>query len=270
MKKLLLSLLAIGAIATAHAQDHSILVYGNAGYDRSTSDVYGSQTSNTSWNVNPGIGYQFNNHLTVGVTGGYSHENMANPYVVLSNGTATTESSTQSSWNLGAFFRYTQWLGNIFFVYGQINMGYLDNAASTQNIPFNSIPYYSETPATNGIQTQLFPGVGVNVYKGFALNFSFGGISYSSVSSKTVSVNGTTTSDHFNVTLGQQINIGVSKNINVRGHHHMHHEPGAELRRLDISDDDDDDMPPPPHHHMHKEKSKDHKDSKKNDDDDDE
>lgn len=277
MKKLVLLLLASATITAVHAQTHSWLVYGNAGYDRTTTDLNLGQATSTNWAINPGIGYQFNDHLTVGVQGGYNRMSTTTPafwvYPYQYPYTYSSITSVNESWTAGAFFRYTQWLGNIFFLYGQVNMSYISTSNSGNqydlyyNLPAGVYPQNIVTSG-NGFQAQLFPAVGVNIYKGFALNFSFGGINYTSLSPESSFGGGN--SDHFNITLGQQINVGVSKNFTCHHHYrHMHHTPGMELRRLDISDDDDDSLPPPSSMHHEKKHKENHKSKKEDSDDDD-
>src|SRR5690606_8039865 len=107
MKKLLLAFLAVASVATANAQKNSFLLYGNAGVTTGTTD-FGARTGTedeTSWNVSPGFGFQFNKHLTVGLQGGYAAWNNVGINVA-TPGMRTKNTNTSREWKAGAFFRY--------------------------------------------------------------------------------------------------------------------------------------------------------------------
>ncbi len=64
MKKLLLSAFVFaGMFLSAKAQEGSILVFGNLGYNNTS---FGDVKSN-NFNFNPGVGYQLNNSWTAGL-----------------------------------------------------------------------------------------------------------------------------------------------------------------------------------------------------------
>src|SRR5690606_39511245 len=119
MKKLILAILAVGSVAAANAQKNSILVYGTAGVNTDNSDRHGQTDTYTDGHVMPGVGYQFTKNVTVGLQGGFWSMNTENR-----TGAGTTSVSTineDREWQLGAFFRYTHYISNIFAVYGQAN-----------------------------------------------------------------------------------------------------------------------------------------------------
>jgi hypothetical protein len=125
------------------------------------------------------------------------------------------------------------------------------------------------TVNSNGLALQLFPAVGVNVYRNLALNFSIGGLQYTSLNTDGVLGSASHNSNTFSVTFGQQVNIGISKNFTCHSDHHrrhkMHHgagEPGMELRKMDMPTEDDEDAPKVKKHRKH------HKDDDGDDDDD--
>ncbi|XZF13023.1 porin family protein [Chitinophagaceae bacterium MMS25-I14] len=222
MKKLLLSLVAVASIATANAQQGSILVYGNVGIN-STKNT--DKSNDLQWNINPGVGYQFTQHITAGLEGGY-----------WSNGHKDDGGKWASTkdFSIGAFGRYTQNLGQIFSVYGQLGAGYQNEHQSADGKKVDQSDI-------NGFYARFVPAVGVNVYHGFALNFSFGGIDFSSMKS---TVSGSNARTDFGLTFGQQVNIGISKNFGGAHHKmHGHHEPMEETRHMKTSDDDDDKAP---------------------------
>ncbi len=256
MKKMLLALLSIGTIVTAQAQRGSILLYGE-GYYTNDNQENGYQTKTTSWGVSPGIGYQFNEHMTAGFQGSFTQNKYSIPNVFVLSGTiaSTLNNYTANDWTAGVFYRYTQYIGKVFFLYGQLDAAYA--AGNAQYDGFGPQGTYS------GFQGDIYPGVGAFVCKGFAINFSIGGIGYRTVSwtngEAVVTPGGLATSpgvqneNTFKVTLGHQINIGISKNFNCH-HMHGHQEPGDEMRHIDTSDDDDN---APKAHHRHHKKDKD-------------
>jgi len=235
MKKLMLTLLAAGSIAAANAQSHTILLYGNATVTTDQQNYAGNiTTNNIHWGINPGIGYQFSPHWTIGVQGGFDMGR--NPSLV-NGGTQTT---VTNNWQAGLFGRYTKYFGSVFFIYGQLEGSYVGGTSEVEDI----------TPQANydGFNVNLFPGVGAFVARGLALNFSIGGIGYTGMN-WTGNLNGLNSENKFNFTFGHQANFGISKNFGCHpAHHHMHghHEPGDDMRHIDTSDDDDDNTPPPP------------------------
>lgn len=205
MKKLILSALIAGSALAANAQAGSVLVYGNLGIG-TTKDAGDNKTFN--FNINPGIGYQFDDHWTVGLTGGFG-----------TNRTKTADTGALWSYNndysIAPFVRYTQPLGKIFGIFGQLEAGYAGSTIGVENAPSSS------NITTNGFYGAFTPAVGVNVWKGFALNFGFGGIELQSMKVK----NATKASTNFDVTFGQQFNIGISKNFG--GKHYSKHRGGG-------------------------------------------
>ncbi|MDR3678969.1 MAG: hypothetical protein P4L41_03310 [Flavipsychrobacter sp.] len=259
MKKIILLLtIAVIPAAIINAQPHTWLVYGSAGFSQNTANgnyVY-PQGTNTNWNVAPGIGYQFNKHLTVGVQGSYSHtENGGGQQIPLSNfNNYNYYGGTTIDWTAGAFFRYSQKLGKIFFLYGQVNMAYMSSQA--HDVPgvyyVNGsalVAYEANPPAANGFQAQIFPAVGANIYKGLALNFGLGGINYNTIS-QNIEGAGNSNSSNIQLTFGQQVNIGISDNFNCHMmHKHKHHHSdavsGSEYRHVDNGGKEEDDAPAP-------------------------
>ncbi|MEI8278808.1 MAG: outer membrane beta-barrel protein [Bacteroidota bacterium] len=213
MKKLIFALLAVGSVAAANAQSNSILLYGNAGLSTYTDSA---STNHFNWNLSPGIGYQFDQHWTIGLA--------------LSYGQMTTKVDggdrvNNNVYSAGAFGRYTHNISNIFYCYGQLDMGY-HGGNTTGNAPTSN--------RFGGFYSSLTPAVGINIKNGYALNFSIGGVGYMTTKYDDLA-NG---SSGFNITFGQQMNVGISKNFAC---HHMrsHHEPGEDAHKMKEGDDDD-------------------------------
>lgn len=221
MKKLILSALMIGGAAmAAHAQPNSVLVFGDLGI-HSTKDANDNKTR--SFNINPGIGYQFNRNWTLGLAGGF--------------GTARSRQVNQKEWNFtntynaGVFVRHTLPVGKIFAFFSQLEAGY--KGMSIGNTGVNT------TTNANGFYAKLTPAVAVYVFDGFALNFGFGGIEYNTMKFSGASK----ASSAFDLTWGSQFNIGVSKNFSC-GHmrkHHRGHGPqinhGSRMDKHEIEED---------------------------------
>lgn len=183
MKKVFFSLLlAVASVVGVRAQSNTLLVYGNVGFD---SQKLGSATVN-NYNFSPGVGYQWNNNWTGGVNLGIA-------------GTSSDPSSAKtSSLSVGPFIRYTQSLGGIFAIYGQFNANYLSGKAD--------VTKYS------GFQGTLFPAIGVNLKNSFALNFTFGSLSFTS--QKYDGVSDATSAFHF--AFGSGAGFGISKNFGLK------------------------------------------------------
>ncbi len=237
MKKLFLALLAVASIGTANAQKNTFLMFGNAGVNYGKTDNGPAGTDKTtSWNVTPGFGFQFNNHLTVGVEGTY---NEFKDDMTMIAGPVTTNTINRSrEWQVGAFFRYTQPLGGIFSMYTQLDATYINGLVENTTTVSPLGPNTSVSDDYNGFQAMISPWISINVHKGMALNFNFGGVGYRMTS---FDVAPTTMSDFF-ANFGQVFNIGVSRNIGCHcGHHRGHHDPGMEHRKMKKHDADDDD-----------------------------
>lgn len=219
--------MAVGGFASANAQKNTVLLYGNAGYASSTVNDGITNTRAQAWGVNPGIGYQFSNHMTIGLQGGYN--NMRTP-----SGDMTNTTLLNKDWSVGGFWRYTHYVGNIFFIYNQMELSYVSGSAEHEGL--NDRGMYS------GVAGAWFPAIGAFVHKGLALNFNMGGIGFSSVSGDAASTSSpSVTRNDFAITMGRQINMGVSINFGCKSkrHHGHHSEPGAEVRRMKIVEDED-------------------------------
>ncbi len=226
MKKLILALLAAGTIATANAQEpHSILLYG----DVSLSTVRNSsQIKTTTWDASPGVGYQFNHNWTLGLS-------------IMWGQDATKDSSghknTFNKYRVGPFARYSHYIGKseTFFWYSQLDFDYQGGYHTAEGNPADF--------KHNGVYVGIYPALGINVGRGLCLNFAVGGLNY-----ETDKYDGATYSTNtFNFSFGQQMNVGISKNFNCGHKMHNHHEPGDEVhrRKADKMEDEDDAAPKP-------------------------
>ncbi|MFC5408801.1 outer membrane beta-barrel protein [Larkinella bovis] len=178
MKKLMMSLLMSAlTVIGVYAQSGTVLIYGSIA---ATSQKSATGVKTSSFTVSPAVGYQFNDHWTAGLT--LSSQSWKNG----------TKSSTLG---VGPFIRYAVPLSDIFAVYGQFNATAL--SGKTGDVK------------TSGFGGTFFPAIGVNMKNGFALNFSFGGLSFSSQKPKGASASITNVDFNF----GSGAGFGISKNF---------------------------------------------------------
>ena len=232
MKNTLLCTAALALALTANAQKGTWMIYGSGSYD--TKDYMQSQAAMNSptyqrstspvtldaLGVSAGVGYSISDHFMVGLQGGYSRQEQV--YGGYSSYPASTGYVTyytedkyqQANWTVGVFGRYTSWVTKRIFVYSQLYAGkYGVNYKwlGTESVygPQAYTMVSPEIPDGNGFVVNLFPAVGMEVFKGYGVHMDVGGISYTSYTS------GTTGSDlhHFNVTLGSQFSFGIHKII---------------------------------------------------------
>jgi hypothetical protein len=230
MKKLILALLAAGSIATANAQQpRSILLYGDVAFNTVSHPNNNPNLAKASnWDVMPGIGYQFNHNWTLGLALGWGQDATKD---------LTGAKTTVNNYNVGPFARYSNYIhrSEIFFWFAQLEFAYQGGYTTMGGDP--------ATLKHNGINTNLFPALGINVGHGLALNFAVGGLGYTS-DKYTDAVYAQNT---FNFTFGKQFNFGISKNFGCGHAMHAHCEPGEELHRrsADKMEDEDDAAPKP-------------------------
>lgn len=252
MKKLFFTMLTFASVIVAGAQPRSILLYGNVSVSSDNQD-YGYQTvQNNQWGINPGIGYQLDNHWTIGVQGGFGQGNMPNTAVNINQTVKTND------WAAGVFVRYGYDLGHVFYMYSQLDLNSIGGTWEVENV----------TSQANyiGFRGSYYPAIGARIAKGWAVNLNIGGISYRAAS-WTDNPTGLKNDNKFNLDFGQVLSIGISKNFACHCHMHGHHEPGEEMRHIDTSDDDD--APKAAPAHKHRKDKKDKKEKKHQDDDDD-
>lgn len=234
MKKFILAILAVGAVATAQAQKPgSILIYGDAGFstNKTTDDnglIPSSESINKSnvWNVSPGVGYQFNRMLTAGLRMNLSGHKTSSEL------SGTTNETKYNDLEAGAFVRMTMPINKIFFVFDQLNVSYLHGKRTTS---VSLLPDAEDK--YNGFAAEWYPAVGVNFTHCLALNFSFGGIGYAQKNWEMYGPGTQKTSD-FDISFGKTFNIGISANLGGR-RMKGHMEPGMDRRHMDTNDDED-------------------------------
>jgi hypothetical protein len=185
MKKVISTLMLVAALATtSNAQFKSILLYGNIGTENNK-DAAGNK--NGSFAFNPGIGYQFSNELTAGINLGIGGAS------VTPIGGAKT---SNSSFAVGPFLRYTRVLSSLFGVYGQLNAGIRSTS-------------FAGASTGSGMYANIQPSAYVNLKNGFALNFTFGSLGYGSAKATGAASSSTSLGFDF----GEGAGFGISKNF---------------------------------------------------------
>jgi hypothetical protein len=180
MKKLMMSLLVSAlTVAGVYAQKNTVLVYGSVG---TTSQKLADGSKTSTFNFSPAVGYQFNDNWTAGLT--LSTQSMK-----------WEDDSKTSTFGVGPFIRYAMPLSDIFAVYGQFNANVLSGKSGDIK--------------SSGFGGTLFPAIGVNMKNGFALNFSFGGLSIASMKAKGASESASS----FDFNFGSGAGFGISKNF---------------------------------------------------------
>lgn len=185
MKKLLLAAFVMASAAfSAKAQQGSVLVFGNVGLNSTktpTNAGDGSSTKTTQFSIAPGVGYQFNKNWTVGAELNFSTSK-------------TKGDDALNTFKAGPFVRYTYPISDIFSIFGQAGVGYQGAKQGDAKV--------------NGMYAYVMPYVAINVKNGFALNFSFGGLTYDNVKPK-----GGDATSSFGLTFGSGASFGISKNF---------------------------------------------------------
>ncbi len=189
MKKVFI-IAALAIVSFANAQKGTVLVAGNVGYTSTTT----GDVKSSKFEFAPKVGYQFTDNVTVGLqtTIGNSTDSET---TVLGNTTITVEKKV-NNFKLGAFLRYSQPLAGVFSVFGDFGVGMQSKKV--------------EEVKSNGFYIDVVPAIGVDLKKGFCLNFSIGGLGYNSMKAD---VNGAKAENAFNFNFGKQASIGISKNF---------------------------------------------------------
>lgn len=252
MKKFILVLLAMATVGVAQAQKGTILLYGNAGLHTEKDDMGGgNEDKQFDWNINPGIGYQFTDNITVGVQGGFMSMKNTNLATTSLLG-VTTEVETINKMNgyqAGVFFRYGMKISKMFTLFDQIDASYLAGKSTTDATTTvnpggsTSIPQVINDEY-NGFAARLFPGLQVHVKDGMAINFSFGGLEYRTITTDMNNNASSVTTSSFDLTLWEQFNFGVSYNIgngNCCSRKGGSGRPGDDLRPLKVDPNQNDD-----------------------------
>ncbi|HEY4618870.1 MAG TPA: outer membrane beta-barrel protein [Flavobacterium sp.] len=188
-------MLVLAIFSFANAQKGSVLVAGNIGFNSQKNSSLGNESKQNYFNFSPKVGYQFLENMTVGI------ESNIQSYKTSISG--NTYDNKYNQLQLGAFLRYSKPLGGVFSAYADLSAGMLANKTSISDPLSTSFK-------SSGLYFGITPAVFIDLKKSFGLNFSIGGIDYSSIKDDTAAKNKTT---GFAFSFGNSFNIGISKNF---------------------------------------------------------
>jgi hypothetical protein len=191
MKKAII-IAALAFVSLANAQKGSVLVAGNIGYNSKNTGDFKSNY----FEFAPKVGYQFTDNVTLGLETAIGNSTSSDRI-----GNVIVESKA-NNFKLGAFLRYSQPLAGVFSIFGDFGVG-MQSAKLSNNVPF------SNDVKGDGFYIGLVPAIGVDMKKGFCLNFSIGGLGYDSLKYDGAS----DATNTFAFTFGKQASIGISKNF---------------------------------------------------------
>jgi opacity protein-like surface antigen len=264
MKKLILSLMAAGVAVTSFAQGGAaihpgdVIVYGNLGIlttGGTTTTKFGSANSNTTdndkrvlWHINPGVGYNLTDHITVGLDGYYSNDKKTIDRENLNFSTGPqVDQYKRWDYGIGAFGRYTQGLNKHFFVYGQLTSHYLDGRVSRRTVTAaTGGDSYTADDNYKGFDVDFYPAIGVNITRNWVMTLAFGGVNYNythwdkSTQGEPAGSNRESNNSNFNLTFGQGFSFGITRVFACHHRHGGHAEPMDDTRHIDTSDDESD------------------------------
>ncbi|TRW24773.1 porin family protein [Flavobacterium zepuense] len=179
MKRLLFSVVALLALSFAHAQEETptgsgfkagdVLITGSAGFGTSKT----GEAKTTTFNFTPRVGYFVNNNIAIGVALGYSSqkdEGTGYYYDPYGNEYYGFEQK-RTSFDVGAFGRYYFTPANKFSIFGQLG-------ASYQFSKYEYAVDYGAEEKTNGFVVAVAPGINYFISSHFALEATFGILSY--------------------------------------------------------------------------------------------
>lgn len=211
MKKLIIAG-AVAAFGLVSAQKNTLLVGGNISYDNTVKKNFSTagDLKTDNFEFNPMVGYQFDDHFTVGVKFGVgsSKQDYNDTYFNGMNMVTSITNIKTNSFTYGVFGRYTMPLSETFSVFGDLDVLF-NNSKSTVSAPGYS---YSNTTKSTGFGIGFTPNLFINFKNSFGLNFNIGGISYQSEKIKDSDMKTNT----FGFGFGKGITVGISKNFGLK------------------------------------------------------
>ncbi|PKB17208.1 outer membrane beta-barrel protein [Flavobacterium sp. 5] len=189
--------LALAIVSFANAQKGTVLLMGTVSYSSQKQKSGNPETrfTQSEFSFYPKVGYQFANNWTIGGEAGISSGR--NEY--------TNQESKRNNCSFGAFVRYSKSLSDLFLIYADLGTGYRTYKDTSSN-DFSDPTNY--TYKTNGFYATIMPVLAINIKNGFALNFGFGGLNYSTTNR--TNSNGYKETG-FNFNFGQSFTVGISK-----------------------------------------------------------
>lgn len=196
MKKIMLALACTSTVASAVAQDKSVLLFGNFGASSASGKYKGMNADrHTGFNITTGVGYQFTDRWTAGLLATFYHNSINQSSAPIFYGPPA------SGGGGGVFLRYTVPISNIFFFYTQADGMYTATKPDQMGNP-------NPPASSNNLSVNLTPTLGVHIKNGYALNVGFGGLGFNHYAQP-----GNTSISTVNFNFGQNFNVGISKNF---------------------------------------------------------
>ncbi|NRF40431.1 outer membrane beta-barrel protein [Pedobacter foliorum] len=164
MKKLLLSLVAVSALAfTTQAQTEKgkIIVGGNAAFSTSKSDAEGAK-SNTSFKIVPSVGYFVSDNIAVGTGVGYSYDKQISKF-------------ENQAFVVSPFGRYYANLSESFKFFGQLSVPMEFGTAKAVDAAGK---VGDKVGSSTSIGVALAPGFAFYPTKRIGIEFGINGLSY--------------------------------------------------------------------------------------------
>jgi hypothetical protein len=213
MKKVLLTVITVLSLTFVNAQKGTFLIAGEIGYksEKNPTNLDQSSFSTGSENANtflfsPKVGYQFNDHFTVGIesTIGSNKSTRLSQVLTGTELALTYIDYKKTTLNLGGFLRYTKSLGGAFSAYADLSVGMLSGKSTSTLYGLAMDNKYT------GFYAGINPAVSIDLKNSLWLNFSVGGLNYNTRKADFEAAVATST---FDFNFGKQINIGISKNF---------------------------------------------------------
>jgi len=164
MKKLLLSLVAVSALAfTTQAQTEKgkIIVGGNAAFSTNKSDADGAK-SNTSFKIVPSVGYFVSDNIAVGTGVGYSYDKQISKF-------------ENQAFVVSPFGRYYANLSESFKFFGQLSVPMEFGTAKAVDAAGK---VGDKVGSSTNIGVALSPGFAFFPTKRIGIEFGINGLSY--------------------------------------------------------------------------------------------
>ncbi|MBB5634287.1 hypothetical protein HDE68_000172 [Pedobacter cryoconitis] len=176
MKKLLLSLIAVSALAfTTQAQTEKgkFMLGGNVEFNSTKNN--GAPKADTKFNIVPSVGYFVSDNFAIGTGIGYGFSKSHEATTLLPNAALKTQEFV-----VAPFARYYKGINESFKFFGQLSvpMAFGNNKVTTDG------DNYTKTSKYSNVGVALSPGFAFFPSKKFGIEFSVQGISYNNNSLK--------------------------------------------------------------------------------------
>lgn len=178
MKKLLLSLIAVSALAfTTQAQTEKgkFMLGGNVEFDSNKPN--GASKTNTSFNIVPSAGYFVTDNFAIGTGIGFESSKFHTNAV----GTVAGFTTKTQAFVVAPFARYYKGINESFKFFGQLSV---PMAFGNNKVGDNDGNNYVKTSKYNNVGVALSPGFAFFPSKKFGIEFSVQGISYNDNTNK--------------------------------------------------------------------------------------